>query len=102
MLARGENGRAYNLGSQTDYSLREVAQIVADVASQSRAERLKVLLGRAPDHTAAPSRYVPSMQRAQNELQFHQTIDLPNAIARTLRWYRQAEAEHKPNGISLP
>lgn len=90
ILLRGQNGRAYNVGSEHDFSLYEVAQVVAAAVEPHS----KVLLGAVPNPQVAPSRYVPSTQRAQNELGLRQTVDLPTAVARTLRWYRHCDHRH--------
>lgn len=84
MLARGAAGRAYNLGSDEDVSLGELAARVGaalGVASE--------VLGKpAPD--AVRNLYVPSVERARRELGLEVTVPLDEAIRRTARWHRGA------------
>lgn len=82
MLLRGASGRAYNLGSDDDRSLSDVAARVAahfGVAVEVRG---------APEPDAPRNRYVPSVARARRELGLDVTVGLDEAIARTARWHR--------------
>jgi dTDP-glucose 4,6-dehydratase len=79
ILLRGRPGRAYNVGSEAAVSIRELAGAVAP--------DLPVVLGRPPGDGPAP-RYVPATGRARAELGLAQTVDLPEAIRRTLEWHR--------------
>ncbi|MEO6235391.1 MAG: NAD(P)-dependent oxidoreductase [Vicinamibacterales bacterium] len=80
ILRRGAAGRAYNVGSEDDVSIAELASRVARQAPSPVAVRI----ARAAA-ASAPDRYVPSTQRAQQELGLRQSISLDEAIARTLR-----------------
>jgi nucleoside-diphosphate-sugar epimerase len=84
ILCKGESCRPYNVGAEQASSIAELAHLVATcfqpsppvhVALQSQAGRL-------------PGRYVPSAQRAMRELNLRQTVDLREAITRTIQWYR--------------
>jgi nucleoside-diphosphate-sugar epimerase len=77
ILFRGTPLRPYNVGS-------EHAVSVADVA---RAVGRDVRIAGTPDPAKAPERYVPSTRRAREELGLAQTIDLRDAINRTIEWY---------------
>ena len=81
VLCRGTQGRAYNVGSEDDISIGELAQKVARHAPSRVAVRIAVPAG----PVTAPDRYVPSTQRAQKELGLNQFIGLDEAIIRTLR-----------------
>jgi dTDP-glucose 4,6-dehydratase len=81
ILRKGAPGRAYNVGSEDDVSIGELADRVARHATPPVEVRIA---GHAPA-TPAPDRYVPSTRRAQDELGLKQLISLDEAIARTLR-----------------
>ena len=82
VLLNGESGRAYNVGSEEAFSIREIAEHVADAVS-SKSE---IIIAQTPQSNPLPSRYIPSTQRARNELKLTQQIPLPEAISRTLSW----------------
>ena len=84
ILCRGTQGRAYNVGSERDVSIAEVAAIVAAHAPAP----VSVHLASAPGPAPVPNRYVPSTRRAQIELGLRQFIDLDEAVARTFRGLR--------------
>lgn len=84
ILLRGEAGRPYNVGSETEVSIAELAERVrALVAPDSDVK----LLGR-PDAGAPRQRYLPSTARARMELGLAATIGLDEAILDTARWHR--------------
>ncbi len=83
MLTRGKPGRAYNVGSEDDDSIAEVAQTVSACVGTHPA----VIIGKTPVPGAPPERYVPSTARARSELGLEQTVPLDEAIRRTAAWY---------------
>ncbi len=87
ILIRGESCRAYNVGSEEDYTIAEIAQHVAKAISKN----IEIHVSKSPPagiQSAESNRYVPSTQRALSELQLKPTIDLNTAIIKTLEWYR--------------
>ncbi|MDB4929213.1 MAG: nucleoside-diphosphate-sugar epimerase [Myxococcaceae bacterium] len=82
MLARGVGSRPYNLGSDDDRRLGDVAGRVGALLGVPVEVRGKA------DPTAARHRYVPSVARARGELGLEVTIGLDEAIVRTARWHR--------------
>lgn len=81
IMCRGTGGRPYNVGSEEDVSIAELAHKVAALAPSP----VTVRIAKAAGPSAAPDRYVPSTHRAQTELGLRQFIGLDEAIARTLR-----------------
>jgi dTDP-glucose 4,6-dehydratase len=79
ILLRGRAGRCYNVGSEDARSIREIAELVADVSGAPGVE-----VARPANPSKPGSRYVPSCRRARDELQLETWIDLPAAIKRTL------------------
>jgi dTDP-glucose 4,6-dehydratase len=81
ILCNGAAGRAYNVGSDEDVTIADLAHRVARLAPVPVGVHVAGLPPRLP----RPDRYVPSTARAQAELGLRQLISLDEAIARTLR-----------------
>jgi dTDP-glucose 4,6-dehydratase len=84
LLVRGQQGRAYNVGSDEDLTITELACAVAEVAGSKAG----VQMAQQPKPGAAPLRYVPSIERARSELGLECRINLKEGIGRTLDWLR--------------
>ncbi len=84
VLVRGQAARAYNVGSEESVSIAELAHAVADPLG------LEVQLGREPDLSRRPERYVPAIPRLKEELGFTQKIPVREAMRRTLEFYQRA------------
>jgi dTDP-glucose 4,6-dehydratase len=81
ILCKGTRGRVYNVGSEEDVSVGDLAARVARLAPRAVEVRIARQVPAAP----VPDRYVPSTRRAQDELGLRQFVSLDDAIARTLR-----------------
>jgi dTDP-glucose 4,6-dehydratase len=79
VLVRGKSGRAYNVGSENEITIGDLAACVAS-ALESRS---KVQIAERPKAGVSAARYVPSTRRASDELGLRQTITLDEAIRRT-------------------
>jgi dTDP-glucose 4,6-dehydratase len=80
---RGASGRPYNVGSERDVPISELARAVAaEIHPPAGIEMAGVARPGAP-----PQRYVPSTARARAELGLDEWIALPEAIRRTAAWY---------------
>jgi nucleoside-diphosphate-sugar epimerase len=86
MLLRGAAGRAYNLGSEHDISIGELAHRVAALLGGSVE-----ILG-APQPGARAHWHVPSTARARAELGLEETVPLNDAIVRSAEWWMQRGA----------
>lgn len=84
ILLRGRSGRAYNVGSDAAISIRELAELVRDVA----APVTRVVLAHEPRPGVAAERYVPSIARARDELGLEPWTPLRRALERTVAWHR--------------
>ncbi len=80
ILARGESGRPYNVGSDVAYSIAELARIVAQ---QFRPSPEVHILDKTPPQTP-PNYYVPDITRAKTELGLSVQVSLIDAIRRTI------------------
>jgi len=81
ILVKGEPCRPYNVGSSRPYSIREVAEAVANGAPS----RVPVHIATPPDD-AAPQRYVPLTRRACEELDLAEYVSLEDEIRKTFEW----------------
>lgn len=84
LLVRGAPGRAYNVGSEEAITLWDAAQRVAALHEPP----LPVTRVTPAQPAAAPSRYVPSIARARDELGLDVWIPFDDAIRRTWDWLR--------------
>jgi nucleoside-diphosphate-sugar epimerase len=91
ILIRGASGRAYNVGSERDAALWDIAQLVREVLRGEGAQA--PVRARDPDPSVPAPRYVPSTRRARAELGLSERIPLEEGIRRTYRWYSGAHAE---------
>ena len=82
ILIRGELCRPYNVGSEVDITIGDLARRIAEhfgVGCEIARESV-------PGKTA--ERYVPSTRRADDELGLKPWISLDEAIERTAQWHR--------------
>ena len=84
ILARGERGRAYNVGSDRAVSVAELANLVA--AAMPMAPPVRIL-GEAGSGGGG-DRYVPDVTRSRDELGLRETVSLEEGLQRTVRWLR--------------
>lgn len=80
ILFRGESCGAYNVGSEEDITIAELANTVA----QSFQKPIGVRIAKSPDPNGPPERYVPSTKRAQLDLGIRQRVCLKEAIELTI------------------
>ena len=78
ILACGETGRPYNVGSDVSVSVRELAETVARVLGGGPVQ----ILGRPTD--APPAVYVPVVERARRELGLSVAVPLEEAIRKSV------------------
>jgi dTDP-glucose 4,6-dehydratase len=83
LLFRGQPGRPYNVGSEDDVTILELASIVAECFPN----QIDVELARQPVPNLPCSRYVPATGRAAGELGLATLIPLKEAISRTAAWH---------------
>ena len=85
VLARGEAGTSYNVGSDQAVSIGQAALRVASLAKPP----LPVTIARTVTSTPQASRFVPNIARAREKLGLDVWIPLDDAIGRTWDWVRQ-------------
>lgn len=95
ILFRGDSGRPYNVGSEEDLSISDLAELVARILRPD----IPVLVAAAPVPDTLPTRYVPSTARAARELGLRSRIALDDAVVRTAEWHaRPTHALHRGSG----
>jgi dTDP-glucose 4,6-dehydratase len=87
ILFKGAPLRPYNVGSEQALTIGELAHIVARVFNPPR----KVHIAEAGDPDKSPDRYIPSTQRARQELGLQERVDLVQAIQKTINWHQGVE-----------
>jgi dTDP-glucose 4,6-dehydratase len=85
ILFKGESGRPYNVGSEADVSITDLALRVAQVLRPG----IPVHVAEQPSAGKLPARYVPATSRATRELGVQSYVMLDEAILRTANWYRE-------------
>lgn len=80
ILFKGESCRLYNVGSEEDVTIADLANTVA----QRFQKPVEVRIAKSPDPNRLPDRYVPATKRAQTELGVKQIVNLREAIKRTI------------------
>ena len=84
ILLKGRPGRAYNVGSEHAVSIADLAALVAAAAAPDAA----IEMAKRPEPGRPPERYVPNTARARTELGLGQSVDLEEALRRTVAWER--------------
>ena len=85
ILFLGVPSRPYNVGSDRDVTIKQLADIVANIFEPART----VELHKKPIAGHVPGRYVPSIQEASHILNLAVHTDLQDAIERTIAWHKQ-------------
>lgn len=81
LLTSGESARPYNVGSDQDLTIADLARTVA----QNTIPETQIEIARSSTG-APPSRYVPSVDRVRTELGLRPLIALDEAIRRMYEW----------------
>jgi nucleoside-diphosphate-sugar epimerase len=87
ILFRGQSCRPYNVGGKESISIAELALRVAKLSQPTP----KVIIEGQPITGRRPDRYIPSTQRAKEELGLISWIRLDDSISRTLEWLRDVK-----------
>jgi nucleoside-diphosphate-sugar epimerase len=85
ILARGNSGRAYNVGSDQGVSIALLAETVATVFPN----RPTVEIAGLADASNPVNYYVPDVTRARDELGLKVSTSLIDGISRTVSWLQQ-------------
>jgi dTDP-glucose 4,6-dehydratase len=86
LLVRGETTTAYNVGSEHEVSIKNLALEVASCTNRN----VEVVV-RGVDNSENVNRYVPSIAKMEVELGWKVNVLLQDSLSRTIQWYRQSE-----------
>jgi len=86
LLARGEPGRSYNVGSPDAIDIASLARLIAAQSSGTPSVEIRG----TPVAGRLGERYVPSVDRASDELGLVNQIGLDEGVRRTMAWHRNA------------
>jgi dTDP-glucose 4,6-dehydratase len=84
ILFKGEACHPYNVGSDQEITIADLADNVASTFNNS----VSVLSNSAPDFKSPVSRYIPSVGRADSEMGLRVLVPLNQSIRRTAAWRR--------------
>jgi dTDP-glucose 4,6-dehydratase len=87
MLFRGKAAYPYNVGSQRDITIANLARTVVQVSGSE----VSIEVAKKPVPGAASLRYVPCVDRIQTELGLQPTILLEEGVRRTFEWCRTCQ-----------
>jgi len=87
ILFKGKSCYPYNVGSEEEITIKELAYKVAEVYYRLTGKKVDVVIEQKPDPSKPVDRYVPSTRRAREELGLTQKVSLDEAIERTLKFY---------------
>ena len=83
ILARGERGAAYNVGSDEVVSTGDLARAIAAETTEDAQVEIQSSMAQGPQNI-----YLPNVTRAKDELGLRVTVPLREAIRRTLAFHR--------------
>lgn len=86
ILAAGESGHAYNVGSPCGITLKELADMIAD----NFTPRPAVILASKDYKPSHRSRFVPDVKSVENSLGLKITVSIDEALKKTLLWHKPA------------
>lgn len=89
ILLHGRASRPYNVGSDQEVSIGQLAQRV--VATGAPGVRIEI--AQSPKLGMPPARYVPSVDRAREELGLEVKVGLDEATRRMFEWHRARETQ---------
>ncbi|MBI3144816.1 MAG: NAD-dependent epimerase/dehydratase family protein [Pseudogulbenkiania sp.] len=85
ILVHGRSVEAYNVGSDQELSIAELASVVAEVCHSTGG----VSIAKQAIPELPVERYVPAIDKARNELGLRVWVELKDAISRTVNWHEQ-------------
>lgn len=83
ILFNGKSCRLYNVGSEEEVSIVDLANLVA----RNFKKPIEIIVEKLSDTGAHQERYIPSVNRVKKELGLTQTINLNESIKRTIMYY---------------
>ncbi len=82
ILLHGKSCYPYNVGSEDAISIAQLAKLVADQFEP----KPQILISEPKILGKQPERYIPSIKRTTSDLGLHQTVDLVEALQKTISY----------------
>jgi len=91
LLVEGDSGEAYNVGNDEEVSIRQVAELVAELAG---SPGVRTGESSDPDYLADnPSRRCPDLRKTKRTIRWAPDVPLREGLTRTLAHYREGSDE---------
>lgn len=87
ILSRGKNKYPYNVGSDKEITVSDLAREIASLSGVQ--SEIRIAKERNPN--AEISRYVPCVERIKLELGLKEQFDLKTSILKTMEWYSRKD-----------
>ncbi len=91
VLLLGNSGQAYNVGSEEEINISNLAELVTRVTG-SRSNTTLISAKKIPHSIATPTRVIPSIERIK-ELGHTNKVSLSDGLTRLFKWYVHYENE---------
>lgn len=91
ILLRGKPCYPYNVGSDVDLTISELARLVASAFNP----KVEIFTALQPQPGKLAERYVPSISRAREELGLEPWVGLSDSIRRTAAWFNRSKSRNK-------
>jgi len=91
ILAAGQVGETYNVGTRIEKSVMEIADIILDALGKPQS--LKTIV---PDRPGHDRRYLLNSEKIQSELSWIPEIDFDKGVRETIEWYQERRTWWEP------
>ncbi len=85
ILSKGENKRAYNVGSNEAITMKELANKVKALCNSD----IEIIVEGDVGKIGASSRYLPDITLLLSILEVSEMLNIEQSISRTMEWYKQ-------------
>lgn len=83
LLSNGQPGASYNVGSDQEISIRDLATLVRDALAPEKSIQIQ---NKLPSHDQARNRYVPAIERAKKGLSLDVWTSLEDSLHHSARY----------------
>jgi nucleoside-diphosphate-sugar epimerase len=89
ILIDAPSGEVYNVGSEEEIQLKDLANLINEhrLIFNLGIDHSGVVINKKPDVSAPRNAYVPSVEKASIDLNLKVSVNLREAISRTLKWH---------------
>jgi len=95
ILLKGKSVFPYNVGSDEEINIKSLAEIT----TSSFKVKQNIVISIKPDISKQPERYVPSINRAKEDLNLRQYLDLRKSIIKTIDFHKNLQKMKLSNNL---